>query len=151
MEGKDIITKEYLEGKPVIKIAEEYGLSREAIYQRLRKLPNWQEVQRHRKEKDKGKVWEQRHRVIERRKWGWSMVRISQDLNIPVYKIRKMLLDTKYDRSKKYYVKRNRHIIYLWNKGYTKYKIAKEIGCNWSAVNLVIKRYEKRQRQGKRV
>ena len=38
------IIKEYLDGSPVIKIAEKRGISREAVYQTLRRIENWEEL-----------------------------------------------------------------------------------------------------------
>jgi len=44
------IIKEYLEGEPVIKMAEKRGISREAVYQTLRRLENWDQIKESKQE-----------------------------------------------------------------------------------------------------
>lgn len=144
MEGKDSMVREYLNGKPVSKIAEENNITREAVYLRLRTLPNWKNIA---ESKHRARIGEYlnkyKNRTTELHKLGeegLSMLEMSKKTKIPYNHVRKLLKGTQFDNAHATSKGRNKDIRRLHSSGWSRRKLAKKYELSYGHICRIIRK-----------
>lgn len=147
MEGYEQMVKMYLEGVSVIDIAKHFGCSRETVYARLRKMPQYKKtyltVREAKKASTIGRHKDSVPEVYRLLEQGMSATGISKELNIPYPSLRTLLRGTKYDNSQKSKRFRNQVIYTQYKRGATQNELAKKYGIAQSTISLIISNWEK--------
>ena len=146
MEHEDILVQEYLDGNSVINIAKERGITREAVYQHLRQLPNWQKVSDSMKPTKKQRA-ENKYRyavaeILKLSEQGYSAVQISEKLKVPFYSVQNILKGTRFDNRKQVRHERNRQIYELYQQGNSQQQIATAFGMAQSSISEIIRKWD---------
>ncbi len=129
MEGKDLIINEFLQGASAQQLADKYGVTREAIYLRLRTLPNWREVSKKMKrQRDKERLDKQKKHILELAEQGYSADKISKELRLANKTVTNVLRGTKYDRTFETLRHRNAEAKKLRALGWSKEKLCERYG-----------------------
>jgi hypothetical protein len=142
MEGQERFINEYLSGKSAIQIAKENGITREAVYLRLRSMPQWEETKkakRSAKRVDDLKGSEQIIKDLKRlRSQGYSTTKAARELGVNYLRARTLLRGSKYDNSKKAKEYRNRNITREYDLGKTQHQLAEKYGLGQAAISHII-------------
>jgi len=143
MEGYNEITTRYLNGESVIRIAQDLSISREAVYQRLRLLPDWEsrkrEYMERRKEKKRYLMAEQAETIIKLRKEGLSLHKIKREMDLPMVKI-KSILKYKGKEIGSRNVTRDREIVKLYEKGVKQADLAKKFKTTQPNISRIVRK-----------
>jgi len=145
MEATERFIKEYLEGKSVKDIGKENNVTGEAVYLRLRTMPNWREVSLKMRQKRKEATL-QRHKqhlskILEMYENGFSSKEISKELKINQDVVRFLTRGTPYDNSLKAKEYRDKIIVALYKKGKTQKELAKMYGMGQTGISRIINKY----------
>lgn len=144
MEGKDLIVNEYLQGASVQDLAKKYSVSREAIYLRLRTMPDWRKVSKvQKKERKKDKIKRQREQVLKLAEEGLSVNAIRKELNLANKTVSEFLEGTKYDRRREVLRHRDAEAKKLRALGWKRKKLCERYGIKERQLDKILKRKEK--------
>ena len=144
MEGKDIWVQKFLKGESVIQIAKEYSVTREAVYLRLRTLPNWRELSDSMREAKRGLslrsyTSKQKKTILELAQKKYPLYKIAEKTGIPYKHVRILLKDTLYGRNVVAFRERNVKIRKEFEQGMTCGELAKKYGMShgnmWKVIN----------------
>lgn len=142
MTKSDEIIAKYNSGVSVINLAKEYNLTRERIYQYLRKAPNFKGISsQKREEKVKKRLAGYSHllpAIFEMREQGLGTTTIASKLGITYNTTRTLLKGTQWDNSKKVKALRNRSINRAYLNGMSQVKIAKKFGMCQSSISAIL-------------
>jgi len=151
---EDKFVKGFLEGKSVIEMAKESGLSREGIYVHLRKLPNWKEVSKtwkgHREQQRLESLTDTVELLKQLIDGGMSVSNASRSVGMAYLTARKLLAGTKYDTTKKAKDKRDREIVRRYKAGEIQTQLAKAYGLRQTAISRIIIKYNAQLPRGLR-
>jgi Mor family transcriptional regulator len=142
---EDKFVRGFLEGKSVIEMAKESGLTREGIYIHLRKLPNWKQVSKRSKAIKEAQRLESLTDTVELLKQlidgGLSASDSARKIGMSHLTARKLLAGTKYDTTQPAKDRRDREIIKRYKKGETQVQLGKEFGLGQTAISRIIVKY----------
>lgn len=134
--------REYLQGSSVKDIAQKYNMTREAIYLRLRGMPNWKEISKVRRAEEKGSYLKQYKDRIEELytlgEEGNSMISMHRITGIPYDHIRLLLKGTKYDTAHKVLRERNKEVRRLHTNGMSRYELAERFGLSYGHISKIV-------------
>ena len=146
MAEREQLIQEYLNGKSVIDIAKQYDLSREAVYQHLRKIPNWEKVSESLVKTPREKALEQYGHlipeIIRLKEEGLSTSVVAKKLDIPFYPLVELLKGTRHDNSKKAREERDKEIYKGYKAGRTQGELAREFGMAQSSISEIIRKWD---------
>ena len=146
MEGKEPMVRMYLNGMSVQEIAEHFDCTREAVYMRLRTIPNFKQVSkalRNARKEERLKQYRQRlPEIYELLDQGTPAAHVAKQLNIPYARIRSLLRGTEYDNTHESKKFRDRGIYSLYKSGMTQQQLAKKYGLAQSSISEIIKKWE---------
>jgi len=145
MHTKQEIQENYKEGKSVISISQECGLTRERIYQILREMPNYKDIQT-KLQKKRNQSYYTRYsefvpEIISRRIGGESVSAISKTLGISFRQLKSILKGTQYENSKETRAQRNEEIIKQYKEGKKQKELAREFGLNQRSISAIVIKY----------
>jgi Mor family transcriptional regulator len=140
------IKARYLNGGSVSTMAREYGVSREAIYQVLRTMDDWEKKIEDTAPLRYKKSILKRHpsldsKAIELKKGGMSTTQVSKTLSVPYRAVRGILKDTQYDDSKGAKQKRDKKILRKYNSGKTQVELAREFNTSQQNICRILDKY----------
>ena len=145
MADREQLIQEFLNGKSVIDIAKQYNLSREAVYQNLRTIPNWERVSESLKKTKKERALEAyghlMPEIIRLKEEGLSTIVVARKLGIPYPPLAELLKGTRHDNSKEVREARNRRIYKEYQKGMVQRELAQEFGMSQSSISEIIRRW----------
>jgi len=127
-----------------IQLANKYGLTREAIYIRLRTIPNWKQVAKRMREKSKSKRLNKYKDILPEieklASEGHSMSSISKELGISYDHTKKLLKLTKYDNSYKALKQKYQKIRHLYSKGWSRKRLMEEFNYSYIHIGRILRR-----------
>ncbi len=139
------MTNEYLAGNSVISIAKKYGVTREAVYARLRKMPNWNVIKEKKKiaraKKRMQKHEHLRDKVFEMAKNGTYRAEIKRELGVSRKVIETLLRGTKYDRSQTAKMPIHNEIRRDFGRGMTRKELMEKYEMSYPHICRIIKKY----------
>jgi len=149
MLNEEEIQQLYKDGTKVKHIAEAYSLSKEAVYQRLRKLPDFKQIKQKLYTQSKRELLrtqlqeyaEYLPKVYKLREQGVGMVEISKRFSISYKFLRKLLKGTQYDGTRDYVAMRNQDIFHDYKDGMTQVEIAKKHNTTQPNVSNILHRH----------
>lgn len=136
------IVDKYLNGESVISLAKEYSLSRERIYQYLRKLGAWDKVLLDNRFRTKQRRMREYKSylpaIIEWKEAGLGTFAISRKLKLSYKTVANLLAGTKYDNRNCRNKARDRKILREYLKGKTQTQIAEEMGMKQNNISRIL-------------
>ena len=136
------IREMYRRGVPVTAIAKKNNSSRQAIYQRLRGMEDYEEVKKFRALKEEAqKVTEYKKYLplaISMLEEGQKVIPVARKLGIPYNFLREELKGTVYDNTPEGKERRNEKIRELYKKGLTQDEIADRFFVSQNTVSRVL-------------
>jgi len=145
MDGKDSMINEYLGGSTVIDIAKKYGVTREAVYQRLRKIPSWGAVKEKNRVSRKRKRMEKyeglRDEIYEMAEKGVYRVEIMKKLNISAKVLKDLLKGSKYDLAPTARMPVHNEIRRDHGRGMSKKALMEKYDMSYPHICRIIKKY----------
>jgi Mor family transcriptional regulator len=142
MEGKDLFIQQYLNGKKVDDIASEHGITPEAVYVRLRAMPDWKKIKKLKRERKMlntlDSLKQATQKLKELKHLGLSTTKAAQQLGIDYRLARKLLRGTKYDSSKKAKQYRNKNIKREYDLGKTQQQLAEKYNLPQQSISKII-------------
>ena len=137
--------REYLDGKSVIDIAKKYGVTREAVYLYLRRLPDWEKIYKSKRrtkwQRAVDKYSEKIPKIIKLRKKGYSTIQVSRKLEVPFEAVREILKTTAYDNSKQARDDRNERIYNEYMRGTPQKKLALKYNMAQSSISDIVRKW----------
>ena len=126
-------------------MANESGMTREGIYIHLRKLPDWKEVSKFRREQNKADKLKAMGDTIELLKQlidsGVSASDSARKIGMSYLTARELLAGTEYDNSNKAKDKRDKEIVKRYRAGETQAQLGKAYGLRQTAISRIIVKY----------
>jgi transposase len=145
MDGKDSMINEYLGGSTVIDIAKKYGVTREAVYQRLRKIPGWGAVKEKSRVSKKRARMEQyeglRDEIYEMAEKGIYRVEIMKKFNISAKVLKDLFKGSKYDLAPTARMPVHNEIRREYGKGVSKKALMAKYELSYPHICRIIKKY----------
>lgn len=140
------IQQKYKNGESVIELSKHYDLTRERIYQILRKMPDFRRVSKElakektesNQEKYQNKYSEYIPEIISRRLQGESVLSISKQLKIPYPALKTMLKGSPYANTKQARKERNKQIRRQYHAGKTQLELARDFNMSQSSISAIV-------------
>lgn len=157
MKDEKEIQELYRDGTKVKHIAEAYGLSREGVYQRLRKMPDFEQVKQRLYTKAKAKRRKntlEEHaellpKIYSMREKGVGSLRISHKLGVPYKTVVELLKGTEYDNTLEAKRIRNQEICKKYKEGMTQIELAKKYNTTQPNISNIIHRHCEELQRGR--
>jgi Mor family transcriptional regulator len=145
MAEREQLIQEFLNGKSVIDIAEQYNMSREAVYQHLRTIPNWKKVSESLKKTKRERALEKyghlMQEIIRLKEEGLSTIAVARKLDIPYPPLVELLKGTRHDNSKEAREERNKKIYESYKNGRSQRELAIEFGMSQSSISNIVRQW----------
>lgn len=142
MTKADEIIAGYIGGKTVIEIAKEQGLSRERIYQYLRKLPDFKQTSVKKRAEVKAERLSRYDpilpEIIQMRKDGIGVEKISKTFGITFRTVSQLLEGTPYTNTHLSKVRRNKKIAKGYASGISQVNLAQKYDLCQSAISAIL-------------
>jgi len=140
MDNKEKITKLYMSGVPVSDISEMFSITREAVYQKLRKSSGWKGMKRHHSDYRSSTRLSGLQEHTEEIVAGWLAGVTMSDLAKEFGTIRKTIsaiIKENMGTTKRRY-KRDLEIVEAYNNGVTQVELSKRYGISQPCISRIV-------------
>ena len=145
MDGRDNMIHEYLNGSTVINIAKKYGVTREAVYLRLRRIPGWRNISYKKRVAKRGSYLKQYKdlmpQIVELINRGIYRRDIARQLNMPYLHLKQLLRGTKHDKAHTARMPIHNNLRRDYGRGMSRQELMKKYGFSYPHVCRIIKKY----------
>jgi len=140
------MVNDYLSSVPVSEIARKSNTTRENIYQKLRRMPDYKEVSNALREAKTKRLIKRDYsprisEIKELRDGGMSTTKISRKLHLSYYAVRELLRNTEYDSSIEAKNKRDDQIREDYKNGKTQTSLAKKYHISQARVSDILHKF----------
>lgn len=149
MIDKKKVKRLYNSGVPVAEMSKEFGVSREAIYQKLRRFDDWEDMKRRhtqiRASKRLTELQERSPEIVSMWKKGATMLQIAWEFKTTRKNISTIIKNTLGTTKRRY--ERDAEIVQAYKNGVTQVELAKRYNISQPCVSRIIKTDKINQQQ----